>query len=149
VSAHSPFQAAVVTTVQELAADAVSRGAVTVSVLPETDGNIRVELQPANAEACPVSLSVGEKETDSVEIFPGDCGAVFELWPKLTDKLLALRPIVGAIIAGRYEEWLEPGSDPPKVVATAHTPEGPETTSRNVVRARAGEGWLHKQYEPY
>jgi hypothetical protein len=116
--------------------------------LPEEDG-IRIELQPKKREACPVVICAYQAESDGMEVFPGESGAIYELWPKMKDKLPRLRSLVCAIVGGRFEESFEPGGDPPKIIATAHTGDGPETMSRNILFRRSRKGWQHRAYRPY
>ena len=142
------FQEVLVQTVKEAAASALERDAATLQVLSDAPG-IRIDLRPRNREACPLVICAFEADSDGIDVFPGDSGAVYELWPRMTEKLPLLRRLVAAVVSGRYEERFKPGSDPPEIIATAHTDNGPKTMTRNVGFRRSREDWQHRQYAPY
>jgi hypothetical protein len=105
---HDPGTDAALLIVEDVARDAVERGRAEITVQRRDDGGTLIRLRPANGRACDVSLLADYPPQMDVFLGPEPTTARYELWEDdHLANLTHLRELLGAVVAGRYEQTVK------------------------------------------
>jgi hypothetical protein len=149
-----PGTAEALRVVEEIATEAVARGAAQVAV--EYDDGVAgllITLAPTNARACPVAVTADYPPKIDMFLGPEPTTVSYEFWQDdWPGNLLRLRELLEAVVAGRYEQTIKTRKrDSIEVTGRFELPERLEThevATRASAAVKPNEAYtLH--FEPY
>ena len=151
---HDPGTTEAVRLIEDVAREALQDGRARIEVRqsPEYPSQFTIDLIPANARACQVSVSADTPPQIDMWLGPEPTTAWYEFWDDWSVNLARLRERLEAVLAGRSEQTVETRKRNSILITGRFDLPGGEETFSQATRAtgavKSGETYILR-FEPY